>query len=117
MVRFLDMYEFNEILNEDNSINETKNNALFINSLRRLIGTQHIIDNNQLNEYKDIQYRLIIKQYEILFSNQWSILNDKLSSEWEQFKILGFDIDDTTPIKKILGLFIFIYLLKGVHIL
>ena len=49
---------------------------------------------------KDVSMRTMIKGHENAEGIDWVILNNKLGGPWENFKLVGFDIDDATLIKK-----------------
>lgn len=63
------------------------------------------------NHIKEMALRTMIKSHENAESINWLVLNNKLHMSWQQFNILGFEIDDSQLIQKIsalvIGLFIF----------
>ena len=62
---------------------------------RNVIHSRHKID-----LIKDLSMRSVIKNHENAESLDWVVLNNKLGDSWENFKLFGFDIDDSTLAKK-----------------
>ena len=58
--------------------------------------------------------RTMIKGHENAEGIDWLILNEKLGGPWENFKLFGFELDDTTLIKKttavVVGLIMLLHL-------
>jgi hypothetical protein len=100
MSQYQDEYLLNNII-----IGKDEENSIFDN-IKKILNNN--IDINSIDLVKELQYRIIIKQYEILFTNNWLILNNKLGDEWKKFYIFGFDIDDITPIKKLCAIILIV---------
>jgi len=92
--------EIEEIKENNNLVRRTsKNNDLMI---------MEKINNNLSNHgktkkidfIKDLSIRSVIKNHENAESLDWIVLNFKLNSPWENFKLFGFEIEDTTLIQK-----------------
>lgn len=62
---------------------------------RNVVNSRHKID-----LIKDLSMRSVIKNHENAESLDWVVLNNKLGGAWENFKLFGFDIDDSTLAKK-----------------
>lgn len=60
--------------------------------------------NENIDDINELQVRNLIKSYENFFSNQWLILTTKLNSPWKKFEVLGYEISDTVPIKRVAGI-------------
>lgn len=58
----------------------------------------------EIGNIENLATRTLIKSYENGFSNEWQILNDKLSSPWESFNVFGFEFADVSPAKKAFAL-------------
>jgi len=59
----------------------------------------------KLSKINNLATRNLIKSYENGFSNEWQIFNDQLSSEWDGFSLMGFDMKDYSLVKKAVALF------------
>ncbi len=57
-----------------------------------------------LNFIRDMVFRSVIKCQENAESLDLLILNGKLGEEWERFQLLGFNVDDTTILKKLFAI-------------
>jgi len=101
LTQYFDDYILNNITTE-----EKDNNPSIVDNIRYLLNSENLAENDE-----DIIYRVLIKQYEILFTNNWLILNNKLASEWKKFEVWGFELDDITPMKKIIALIIVMYMI------
>lgn len=75
---------------------------------------QNSSEKKKIDFIKDITMRTMIKGHENAEGIDWVILNDKLGGSWENFKLMGFDIDDDTLIKKtsavVVGLIMLLHL-------
>ena len=71
--------------------------------------------NHKINFIKDISLRSLIKGHENAEGIDWIILNFKLGGNWENFKLLGFDIDDDTLIKKTFAVVIGLIMLLNLN--
>ena len=69
-----------------------------INTMKKLKKLEK--EKNKINFIKDISLRSMIKGHENAEGIDWIILNLKLGGSWENFTLLGFEIDDNTLIKK-----------------
>lgn len=84
----------------------------YINSPDYVVKYLHKVDTEQFaTEFennkkilKDISLRSYIKVNENSSDLNWIILSDSLGSSWEAFKILGFEVDDTTIMQKLVGI-------------
>jgi hypothetical protein len=71
--------------------------------LKKVLLTSRQMTNNSRNKIdliKDLSMRSVIKNHENAESLDWVVLNDKLGGSWENFKLFGFEIDDSTLAKK-----------------
>lgn len=78
-------------------------------NLQKLIKSSKILKsvvniNENIDDINELQIRTLIKSYDNFFSNQWLILTTKLNSPWKKFEVLGYEISDTVPIKRVVGI-------------
>lgn len=59
-----------------------------------------INDKHKIDLIKDLSMRSVIKNHENAASLDWVVLNNKLGGAWENFKLFGFEINDSTLAKK-----------------
>ena len=76
------------------------------------LNNNEIDDKSKKIDYiKDLSIRNVIKIHENAEYLDWIVLNNKLNGNWDQFQILGFDIQDTVLLQKIIGIVIGFFML------
>jgi len=74
-------------------------------SLKRSLSSDSLTsEEKKINFIKDLSLRNTVKSTEIAESVDWLILNQKLNGEWANFRILGFQINDTDMAKKLIAI-------------
>ena len=101
------MEEFSSDLNIVEEINDTIYENKQKKICNELENTKNLYEkvshNKRIDLLKDLLIRNVIKSHENAESQDWIILNDKLKGDWQTFKLFGFNIDDSTLIKKTLA--------------
>lgn len=76
----------------------------------------HTEKNHETIEHlKSMIFRIMIKSHENNFSNEWLILNGKLQQEWKYFSILGFELKDTSLVKKCIAILIAFFMASNLN--
>ena len=72
-------------------------------------------DHETIEHLKNMIFRIMIKSHENNFSNEWLILNGKLQQEWKYFSILGFELRDTSLVKKCIAVLIAFFMASNLN--
>lgn len=59
-----------------------------------------LIENSDDINLEEVTFRVSIKSSEISNTSHWLVLNSKLGGAWENFKVIGFDMDSNNLIYK-----------------
>jgi len=104
--RFLSRIELEEYISGANiDLKSSKSNAI-VGTLKEVN-----VDNNddddkkiKIDIVKDLSIKNMIINHENADNLDWLILNDKLKGSWENFNLFGFEIDDSTLLKKTIAI-------------
>lgn len=61
-----------------------------------------VVSESRMDLVQDLSFRSMIKSHENAESIDWMVLTRKLAGSWENFKVFGFEMDDSTLIQKAL---------------
>lgn len=102
----------------DNFLTRTNFNNLNIDFDKNISKINDDISYKKTNsKNNDINIRSMITDLENAKSIDWIILNTLLKGGWKNFSILGYDIDDSTLFKKILGIVIGFLMILNINTL
>jgi len=100
--KFLSRVILNQIKSKKDKLSKEKT----LKDITKILSNKSKSNKKNTNLIKDIAFRNMIKSHENAESLDWLILMDKLNSNWEAFKLFGFDIEDATIIKKIIAIIV-----------
>ena len=112
----------NPTINSDtilHNIEKNKNRNINISSLKMSMNRafrKEINRDIEINEtIKEAEIRSMIKDHEIGVGIDWIMLSLELNDDWEKFNLFGFEIEDSTFIKKFIAVIGGFSLLSQVH--
>lgn len=102
------VYIISKVKDSVDNIKDTVNSSKYIMKYLEKVAMEEYDESgtDDTKHIKDLCIRSMIKIHENSESLLWIILNEKLSSSWANFKVIGFEMDDETLFQKMIAVVI-----------